>query len=203
MILPAALALGAGACTPLDNALASIPAFAFMRSAPSFDPYEATRPAPPGSVPYLTPSGPPEPPLPATAQALEAFGATVTNPIPPTPESIERGKALYERYCFVCHGATGQGNGPVVQGPGDEPGRRLPPVVPNLLLPASMARTDAYMYAVIRVGRGLMPRYGDKVTPTERWHIVNYIRQLQAQGAQGAGAQAQAGAAAGTGEGER
>lgn len=203
MILPAALALGVGACTPLDDTLASIPAFNFMRSSPAFDPYEATRPAPPGSVPFAAPGGPPTPPIPATAQGLEEFGATATNPIPPTPESIETGQALYERYCFVCHGTTGAGDGPVVQGQDDAPGTRLPPVVPNLLLPASLARTDAYMYAVIRVGRGLMPPYGDKVTSTERWHIVNYIRQLQGQPAQGAGAQAQPGAAAGTGQGGR
>ena len=43
------------------------------------------------------------------------------------------------------------------------------------------AYSDAYLYAMIRVGRGLMPEYGSRVTHFDRWHIVNYVRQLQAQ----------------------
>jgi hypothetical protein len=37
------------------------------------------------------------------------------------------------------------------------------------------------MYGMIRVGRGLMPDYGYRVTEFDRWRIVNYIRTLQAQ----------------------
>jgi hypothetical protein len=37
------------------------------------------------------------------------------------------------------------------------------------------------MYAMIRVGRGIMPEYGSRIAHFDRWHIVNYVRQLQAQ----------------------
>ena len=41
--------------------------------------------------------------------------------------------------------------------------------------------TDGYLYSIIRYGRGLMPRYGDKVpSPANRWAIVNHLRALQA-----------------------
>jgi len=43
--------------------------------------------------------------------------------------------------------------------------------------------SDGYLYSIIRYGRGVMPRYGDKVyRPADRWAIVNYLRRLQ-QGA--------------------
>jgi len=29
------------------------------------------------------------------------------------------------------------------------------------------------------MGRGLMPRYGDKIHGTDRWDVVNYVRSLQ------------------------
>ena len=34
---------------------------------------------------------------------------------------------------------------------------------------------------MIRVGRGLMPEYGSRITHFDRWSIVNYVRELQSQ----------------------
>ncbi len=46
-------------------------------------------------------------------------------------------------------------------------------------------RSDGYIYAVIRHGRGVMPRYGDKIRdPMDRWRVVRYVRQLQQGGGQ-------------------
>ena len=36
------------------------------------------------------------------------------------------------------------------------------------------------------MGRGLMPRYGDKIKGTDRWDVVNYVRTLQLQARGGA-----------------
>ncbi len=38
--------------------------------------------------------------------------------------------------------------------------------------------TDGYLFGIISAGRGLMPNYRRLPQP-ERWHIVNYIRELQ------------------------
>ena len=52
---------------------------------------------------------------------------------------------------------------------------------PSLLTARARGYTDGYLYSIIRYGRGLMPRYGDKVSdPADRWAIVNHVRQLQA-----------------------
>ena len=52
-----------------------------------------------------------------------------------------------------------------------------------------MARSDGYIYGVVTyaqaMGRGLMPRYGDKVRGTDRWDVINYVRYLQAQASGG------------------
>jgi mono/diheme cytochrome c family protein len=189
--LVAALALTTGACTPLDNFLASIPIFAFLREAPFYDPYEAPREPPAGAVPYSSPAGELLPPIQPTEAGLNAFAATPygRNPVTPTPETLERGKALYDTYCLVCHGPAGKGDGPVVNKPG-ETGKF--PFAPDLTLPVTVARSDGYLYGIIRVGRGLMPEYGSRIPHMDRWYVVNYVRQLQREaGAAVAGGQAQ------------
>ena len=194
-----ALVLVLGGCKPLDDALASVPIFAFMRKGPALEAYEAPRPPPPNTVPFASPVGVPEPPVENTEQARIEFGETHPNPYAGIPETLEAGERLYERYCAVCHGATGAGDGPLV-GPG-----RFPQLsTMNLTLPATVERSDGYIYLMVRMGRGLMPAYAERTTPDERWWIVNYVRYLQQQAgtlaaAQPAGAQPQgtaAGAAA-------
>ena len=63
----------------------------------------------------------------------------------------------YNTYCAICHGHTGAGNGPV--------SARLVGV-PSLLTDRARGYTDGYLYSIIRYGRGLMPKYGDKVPST-------------------------------------
>jgi mono/diheme cytochrome c family protein len=166
------LTLSSTACTRIDNALASVPIFAFLRNAPSFDPYEAPRGAPPGSVPFNAPNGVPDAPVAATDAAITAYGATLKNPMAADEAGLARGKLLFERHCLVCHGVQGAGDGPVI-GPGKFP------FATNLTLPATAARSDGYIYGMIRVGRGLMPAYGSRTSDVDRWQIVNYVRTLQ------------------------
>ena len=176
-------------CTRIDNALASVPIFSFLREAPSFDPYEHPLPPPPGSVPFISPNGEPLPPLEATEAALNAFAASPAgrNPLAADdPAALETGRIMYDRYCAVCHGPQGAGDGPLV-GPGKFP------VVPPLTSGVALGRADGYIYGVIRAGRGLMPSYGARMTDMERWSVVTYVNSLQAAAAAGT---APAGAAA-------
>lgn len=167
------LVLAGAGCTPLDDALASVPFFKFMRKTSSIGPYEMPRPAPPGAVPFASPGGAPEPPVQPTQASLEAFAASPygRNPLA-AGEATELGQTMYLRYCMVCHGTAGQGNGPVV-GPGKVP------LGPSLVTESAAGLQDGYIFAVIKAGRSLMPPYGARATPHERWAIVNYVRQLQ------------------------
>src|SRR5688500_13338192 len=81
------------------------------------------------------------------------------------------GQVMFGQHCAVCHGPQGKANGPSI-GPGKFP------FAPDLTLPTTRARSDGYIYAVIRAGRGLMPSYGPRTNHLERWAFVEYVRSL-------------------------
>jgi mono/diheme cytochrome c family protein len=91
--------------------------------------------------------------------------------IPELPADVEAaGDTLYQNFCTVCHGVAGDAKGPISNRIG----------APSLLTGRARAYSDGYLYSIIRYGRGVMPRYGDKVyRPADRWAIVSHIRKLQ------------------------
>jgi mono/diheme cytochrome c family protein len=200
-----ALALTASSCTPLDNLMAVV--FGRnMRDQPSFDPYENTRMPAEGSIPfasgnlqaspYAVSVGQPLPleyDLPSFTQGeLLTVAAALPNPVPATEPSIARGRMMFGIYCAVCHGPNGlSAESPIIEKHGLM-------VAFNLAMGAATTYTDGYIYGMIRVGRGLMPQYGHQVPHFDRWHIVNYVRQLQRE-AEGAPAAAPAAPGAGPG----
>ena len=112
-----------------------------------------------------------------TANALKnplASGGRRPGPSVPTiPRDFDAaGDTLYQNFCSVCHGPTGNADGTVSRQIG----------APSLLTARARAYADGYIYSIIRYGRGVMPRYGDKVyAPVERWAIVNHVRKLQSK----------------------
>jgi mono/diheme cytochrome c family protein len=111
-----------------------------------------------------------------TANALKNPLSTPLPPgasVPVIPRNIEAaGDTLYQNFCTVCHGPTGNADGTVSRQMG----------APSLLTPRARAYSDGYIYSIIRYGRGVMPRYGDKlVVPAERWAVVSHVRKLQSQ----------------------
>lgn len=129
--------------------------------------------------PAIRPQGratpPPEGSLPV--QGKEPFmsreeAAKIKNPVPPTPESIDTGKRLFQIYCSVCHGADGKGMGSVAP-------KFVPP--PDITSAFFKVRSDGFLYETIRGGGPLMPGQGEALSPKERWDIVNYVRSLQGQ----------------------
>ena len=188
----AALALTAVAgCKPLDDAMVSIFGRS-MRDSRSFDPYENVRPAPQGSISFSSsnfPGGPGtvnlgEPDgvdvVPFTQMDMIPIGtgnAVVQSLVNPfamgDTAALARGQVLFLRHCAVCHSPDGIGAQAAIAG-------KHPTVAAyNLSGPVVAAYTDPYIYGVIRVGRGLMPSYGFRIPPYDRWRIVNYVRSLQ------------------------
>jgi len=177
------------ACTPFDDAMVAIFGRS-MRDQVSFDPYENTRPAPEGAVPFAAGNWPaaqgevnvgqPEvasymPPPMTQGDLLQQNPVVMDleNPVEPTPESLARGEELYLRYCAVCHGEQGVGSEAYVAD--------VHPTVSayDVAGPTVRGYPDGYIYGMIRVGRGVMPPYGHAISHFDRWNIVNYVRQLQ------------------------
>lgn len=113
---------------------------------------------------------------------VAAAGALVNPRDPSDYRSLENGRVQYETFCAACHGKTGHGDGPVsltgdIKGP-------FAGVFP--LVGLVSARSDGYIYNVIRIGNGgfpglRMPSYR-RIPPQDRWDIVNYVRVLDSKG---------------------
>ena len=97
---------------------------------------------------------------------------------PSTPKSITAGKALFQKYCRMCHGDDARGNGP--QAPdGTHP--------PNLVDDKwDHGSTDAEVFANVKNGVGPkfdMKGFNSKLTVQEMWSVVHYVRSIGPQGA--------------------
>jgi hypothetical protein len=107
--------------------------------------------------------------------ALEAE-AGLTNPMAGDfePATLERGKAKYDIYCAVCHGATGGGDGTIAA-------KYMLPI-PPLTSDKVKAFKDGRIFHIITDGQGLMGSYASQIrNESDRWAIVNYVRTLQRQ----------------------
>ncbi len=98
------------------------------------------------------------------------------NPQPANFKSVARGQEVYETHCTTCHGSTGMGDGPVSMA-----GDKVGPFAGVFPLATAAARSDGYIYNLIRGGGQRMPSY-QRISPEDRWHLVNYVRYLQKGG---------------------
>jgi len=92
-------------------------------------------------------------------------------PLPLTRAVLERGRKRFNIYCAVCHGEDGYGTGIVV--------RRGFPAPPSYHQPRLREAEAGHFFDVMTRGYGVMPSYGDRISPSDRWAIVGYIRVLQ------------------------
>ncbi len=179
--------LAASGCSPLDDAMAAIFGRS-MRDQSSFDPYESPLPAPERSVAFAAGNLPARPGevnlgqaegperLPAPFAQLDLINQApavvgLANPVGPDEGSVARGEELFLRFCAPCHGPNGTG----------VTGYIIPAGYPPFPLVSDRVKgfSDGYIYGMIRVGRGLMPSYGHRISEFDRWNVVNYLRVLQ------------------------
>jgi mono/diheme cytochrome c family protein len=92
-------------------------------------------------------------------------------PFPLTPELLNRGQERYTIYCAVCHGATGVGNGMIVQ--------RGFPAPPSYHIDRLRTAPIGHFYDVMTNGWGKMYSFNDRISVKDRWAIAAYIRALQ------------------------
>lgn len=100
--------------------------------------------------------------------------AAVPNPFEATAENISAGAELYAVSCAVCHGETGEGDGP---GAG---GLEIPPS--DLHDDHVQDLTDGALFYVITHGKPgtPMPAWDKVLSEDERWFVVNFIRTFGA-----------------------
>ncbi len=92
------------------------------------------------------------------------------NPAPGDKSSVKRGKNLYKSYCVVCHGETGQGDGPG--------SKALDPKPADHTSKSVQSQADGELYWKISEGRGNMVGWEHVLKDQDRWDLVNYVRTL-------------------------
>jgi mono/diheme cytochrome c family protein len=102
-----------------------------------------------------------------------AAARQLTSPLPDSPETIERGKALYagKGTCINCHGAEGDGNGPVAA--------QLNPSPRNFQHHGFWRhRTEGEIFWVIKHGSSgtSMIGFADQLTDEDIWALIQYER---------------------------
>ncbi len=94
------------------------------------------------------------------------------NPIPADAVSLQRGEILYSIHCSLCHGISGQGDGPIA--------KYYDKQSPSDLTATYIAfMFDGALYRTISQGFGQMPRLSENLTPRERWDVINHLRTLE------------------------
>jgi putative copper resistance protein D len=114
--------------------------------------------------------------IPLTRLAERAYPTTyLRSPIPYEAASIARGLQRYQETCAACHGASGRGDGPA--------GRGLRPPPPGSLIgPHVVHHTagDLFWWVSHGIPGTAMPSFGERLSETDRWDLINFLRALAA-----------------------
>ena len=93
----------------------------------------------------------------------------------PYPEDLSRGKAVYERHCLSCHGASGRGDGPAAAS------LRVAPA--NFQRFGSFLKSDEELLRTIEHGVVFSPMHSwrGQLTDEEMSDVLSYVRFLAQQ----------------------
>jgi putative copper resistance protein D len=106
---------------------------------------------------------------------VDAYPTTyLGSTVPYQAASIGIGLRLYQDNCAICHGVNGRGDGPV--------GRQLRRRPADLTAPHTAAHTvgDLFWWISHGIRGSAMPGFEDRVSETERWDLINFLRTLSA-----------------------
>ena len=98
--------------------------------------------------------------------------AKVKNPVATRPESVDAGKAVFQRNCAPCHGKTAEGGA----------GNDLIPASPSLVDDKwDHGSTEGEIFDVIK--NGVAPDFNmipwkDQLKDPDIWNIVNYLGSI-------------------------
>jgi mono/diheme cytochrome c family protein len=94
-----------------------------------------------------------------------------TEPIPPSPASLQRGAVWFGLICQVCHGPQGEGNGTL--------SGFFTPKPANLTGDTVQKLSDADIFLVLTNGFVVMPSMAENLSVQDRWDVINHVRTLK------------------------
>jgi mono/diheme cytochrome c family protein len=99
-----------------------------------------------------------------------AAEAQKKNPVTANESSLAAGEKIYSKICTMCHGKTGDADGPAVIELNIHPAK--------LSDPKLATESDGSLFWKITTGKKPMPAFARRFSETDRWNLVNYIRTL-------------------------
>lgn len=102
---------------------------------------------------------------------VPANSKSMKNPVAMGDASNKAGMALYNKNCASCHGKTGLGDGVKARALKTFPG--------DFSKPEYQDQTDGEHFYKTKTGRGEMPKYEGKMSDTDIWNTVNYMRTFK------------------------
>lgn len=105
---------------------------------------------------------------------IPAAYRAMTNPLPRTRETVDKGRTVYESNCASCHGATGAGDGVAA--------RNLSPPPANLIWLSQMpiAQWDSFMFWTVSEGGAqfgtAMPTFKGQLSKNDIWAVIAYVQ---------------------------
>jgi mono/diheme cytochrome c family protein len=114
---------------------------------------------------------PPEGAVSSEGQPI-VLGTVPDNPVISDDVSLQRGEILYSTNCALCHGTSGQGEGPIAQYYLDYEADPPPDLTATNMF-------DGAVFRIVTQGSGTMPPLAENMTQRERWDTVNYAQALE------------------------
>jgi len=114
----------------------------------------------------------------------EAYAGRISNKWAEA-DAIARGEEIYEAQCISCHGADGQGTGPIAQA------LSHPPADLTNNFHTSPGNGDAYLFWRVSEGGTVepfksqdsaMPAFKNVLSVSERWDVLSYVHTFFHQG---------------------
>ncbi|AWM13965.1 cytochrome c [Flavobacterium sp. NRK F10] len=115
-----------------------------------------------GFVPYEIPN---------TPEGYTLAKETLKSPLDSLALDTEKGKALFNIYCAICHGEKGDGKGTLVK-------REKFLGVPNY---KDREITEGSIYHVITYGLNAMGSHANQLSQEERWQVADYVLKLKSE----------------------
>lgn len=101
----------------------------------------------------------------------EASKAVMVSPLDSLDVNMDEAKVLFDIYCAICHGATGDGKGKLVT---QEKFLGVPSYKDRVITTGSVFHVETY-------GLNAMGSYANQLNARERWIVAEYVMKLKSE----------------------
>lgn len=106
-----------------------------------------------------------------TTEGYDLAKANLQMPRDTTLVNMEQGKALFDIYCAICHGASGNGKGKLVE---REKFLGVPSYKDRVITTGSVFHVETF-------GLNSMGSYANQLSTEERWMVAAYVMKLKSE----------------------